>query len=75
MKKKQLERMGYVKPECEMIQAEAEQFICTSVRLNSGASSTESGWSTETEHEGGSIYFGDESSAAPAKGAWLYEEN
>lgn len=68
--------MGYLRPECEIIQAEAELFICVSVRPNAGASTTPS--STEYDdkgtHDMGTVYFGDPSTVAPAKQGGLWEE-
>ena len=77
MNKKQLERMGYEKPECEIIETSTEQFICVvSVRPNAGASTTPS--ATEYEYKGahdmGTIYFGDPSTVAPAKQGGLLED-
>ncbi|WP_156409624.1 hypothetical protein [Hoylesella enoeca] len=53
MNRKQLERMGYVKPECEIIEADAEQFICTSVHPHTG--SYEEDWDPDTEVDGGEV--------------------
>ena len=36
MKRKQLERLGYLKPECEIIETITEQFVCASVRPDAG---------------------------------------
>ena len=76
MKQKQLERWAYAKPECEMMLAETEQFICVSVRPNAGGSIVQPGYDDKGEHDAGTVYFGDPSSVAPAKqgGFWDEEE-
>ena len=76
MNKRQLERWGYIRPECEIIETNTEQFICVSVRTNVGASTSPSNtqWDDKGEHNVGTIVFGDESSVAPAKGGWFDEE-
>nr|WP_315347141.1 hypothetical protein [Hoylesella enoeca] len=52
MNRKQLERWAYAKPKCEMIEADAEQFICTSVLPK--PESEEEDWEEE-EEDGGVI--------------------
>ena len=77
MKQKQLERMGYVKPECKIIETSTEQFICVvSVRPNAGTSTTPSATEYEDKgtHDMGTIYFGDPSTVAPAKQGELWDE-
>lgn len=55
MNKNYLESRVYSKPECEMIQAEAEQFICTSVSPHPGSQQEE--WDPDEEVDGGEYEF------------------
>ena len=73
MNRKQLERWAYSKPKCKKINTETEQFICASVTPDSQVSH-EQPWDPEQIHKGGSIFIGDESTVAPAKGGGLWEE-
>lgn len=54
MQRNELERWAYVKPECEMISTEAEEFICTSV-THQASVSTEEEWDNDQEIDGGEI--------------------
>ena len=74
MKQKQLERWGYIRPECEIIETNTEQFICVSVRPNSGESTTQPNYDDKGTHDMGTVYFGDPSTVAPAKQGGLWEE-
>ncbi|ALO48980.1 hypothetical protein [Hoylesella enoeca] len=56
MNQKQLERWGYEKPECEIIETSTEQFICVSVRPEP-KTSTEEDWDADQEVDGGDIYI------------------
>ena len=60
MYKKQAKKMDYLPPKCEVIETECESIICkVSVRPN----------------EGGTVFFGDESTVAPAKESmWDYDD-
>ena len=70
MNRKQFKNQPYTAPQCEVIQTESESFICVSVRPNGGNPSTTDPWD-EKNHEGGSVFFGDESNVAPSKkGLW-----
>lgn len=73
MKKNQPKKKAYTAPQCELINVENERFICVSVRPNAGTGSGTVPWE-EKNHEGGTIFFGDESSVAPAKEGWFDEE-
>ena len=73
MNRKQLERWAYSKPKCKKISTDTELFICASVTPNSQLSH-EQPWDGEQIHKGGSIFIGDESTVAPAKGGGLWEE-
>ena len=74
MNKKQVKRLYYMPPQCEIIKTENESFICVSVRPNGGNPSSTDPWD-EKNHEGGTAFFGDESSVAPAKkGVWEDDE-
>ena len=75
MNKKQLERWGYIRPECEIIETSTEQFICVSVRPNSGASTTQPNYDDKGEHDAGTVLFGDPSTVAPAKQGFLWDED
>ena len=77
MNKKQLERWGYIRPECEIIETSTEQFICVSVRPNAGASTTPSSteYDDKGEHDVGTVLFGDPSTVAPAKQGFLWDED
>ena len=66
MNKKQVKRLYYMPPQCEVIKTENESFICVSVRPNGDNPSSTDPWD-EKNHEGGTAFFGDESSVAPAK--------
>lgn len=48
MKKKQTEKMFYVKPECDITQLEIDAFICTSVYTNPPFT-TEEDWGPEDD--------------------------
>ncbi|MBF1645987.1 MAG: hypothetical protein HXO50_10205 [Prevotella sp.] len=76
MKRKQLERLGYLKPECEIIETITEQFVCASVRPDAGASTTPSSTAYENKgtHDVGTVFFGDPSTVAPAKQGFLWDE-
>lgn len=74
MNQKQMKKQFYKAPRCKIIQTENESFICTSTRLDAGGSSTDNNWRPEAEHNGGTIYFGTETTVAPAKDAWFGEE-
>ena len=65
MKKKQTEKMFYVKPECDIIQLEIGAFICTSVIPSPGMSVH--AWDSESSSSGGSVSFGNPWTIAPAK--------
>lgn len=68
-------KLVYIPPRCEVIKSESENFICgVSVRPNSNAS-VELGYGGETEHEGGTIGFGNSSTVAPAKGTQWDDED
>ena len=74
MNKKQVKRLYYMSPQCEVIKTENESFICVSVRPNGDNPSSTDPWD-EKNHEGGTAFFGDESSVAPAKkGVWEDDE-
>ena len=75
MNRKQLERWGYIRPECEIIETSTEQFICVSVRPNSGASTTQPNYDDKGEHDVGTVLFGDPSTVAPAKQGFLWDED
>ena len=66
--------MAYLKPECHVVEAATEQFVCVSVRPNSGASTTQTNYDDKGEHDVGTIYLGDPSTIAPAKQGWFEEE-
>ena len=76
MRRKQLERLGYLKPECKIIETSTEQFICVSVRPDAGASTTPSSTAYEDKgtHDVGTVSFGDASTVAPAKQGFLWDE-
>ena len=67
MNRNQLESRAYVKPECRIVLAETETFVCASLTPHASAS-TEAGWESETYHGGGTIWVGSASEIAPAKG-------
>lgn len=64
----------YVTPQCYIMRAETESFICTSVTPNANGSGSE-GWNGETSHEGGTGYLGGDDDVAPGKvNPWANEE-
>lgn len=76
MKRKEFEKQPYATPWCKIIPTEVENFICNSVRPNSGGSTVQPGYDNKGEHNVGSVLFGDPSTIAPAKygGLWDYDE-
>ena len=75
MYRKQAKKMDYLPPKCEVIETEYESIICkVSVRPNGGNPSSTDSWD-EKNHEGGTVFFGDESTVAPAKESmWDYDD-
>ena len=69
MKKKHF----YISPQCEIIRAENATIICASVQPNAGNSSGTNNWGNDESHEGGSLFFGDNSNVAPAKQSGLWD--
>ena len=67
MNKEQKERLLYVTPRCTVVPVEEEGFICVSPRFDPAGSTTETNYDDKGEHDMGSVYFGDESTVAPAK--------
>jgi hypothetical protein len=55
MNKNYLESRAYIKPECEIVDAESERFICTSVSPHSG--SQQEDWDPDEEVDGGEYEF------------------
>lgn len=56
MKKKQTEKMFYVKPECDITQLEIDAFICTSVYTNPPYT-TEVDWDQDQDIDAGQVEF------------------
>ena len=73
MNKKQVKRLYYMPPQCEVIKTENESFICNSVRPHGGSNSGTTPWD-EKEHDGGTVVIGEGGTIAPAKGGWFAEE-
>ena len=67
MNREQKERLLYVTPRCTVVPVEEEGFICVSPRFDPAGSTTETNYDDKGEHDMGSVYFGDESTVAPAK--------
>lgn len=67
MNRTEFRKQTYMAPQCKAIKTEAGNFICTSVGLNSGGSTTQTGYDDKGEQNTGTIYFGDHSTVAPAK--------
>ena len=77
MNREQKERLLYVTPRCTVVPVEEEGFICVSPRFDPAGSTTETNYDDKGEHDMGSVYFGDESTVAPAKknnSLWEEEE-
>lgn len=54
MKKKDLEKLPYMRPMCHVIEVEDERFICTSV-VPQVPGSTEEEWDNDEDVDGGEI--------------------
>ena len=54
MKKNQKERLPYLAPWCEVVEAEASQLICSTVSL-SPLETTEEDWDNDQDIDGGEI--------------------
>ena len=77
MNREQKERLHYIAPRCTVVPVEEEGFICVSPRFDPAGSTTETNYDDKGEHDMGSVYFGDESTVAPAKknnSLWEEEE-
>ncbi len=73
MKRNQVKKQVYMRPQCKMFMMETEMFICVSVRPNS-SDSNQQGYQDKGEHNVGTILFGDPSTMAPSKGSFWDEE-
>lgn len=71
----QIKKCMYLKPTCEIIKTELEDFLCVSVTPDA-ANSSEGSWNPEQQHEGG-IIIGDGTGIAPAKPSisWFDDED
>ena len=77
MNREQKERLHYIAPRCTVVPVEGEGFICVSPRFDPVGSTTETNYDDKGEHDMGNVYFGDESTVAPAKknnSLWEEEE-
>ena len=78
MNQTQLERWGYIRPECEIIETNTEKFICVSVRPDASSSSApytgNPMYDEKGEYDVGTILIGDPSTVAPAKQSGWFEE-
>lgn len=69
-------RRAYVAPSTHVIATEVSSIICASPSVipdagNSTGGSGSSSWNPDETHDGGTIFFGDETTVAPSKkGVW-----
>ena len=66
-------KQPYVAPQMTVIEVERHTFLCASLTPSQGGSA-EGGFDDKGGHDGGRISFGDETTVAPAKGGWSWED-